>query len=50
MSAVLTCSAWVSGPPYTATVAMPIARAVLMMRQAISPRLAMRRRVITRAA
>src|SRR3954463_15275132 len=41
-SASSTCRAFLSASEYTATVAMPILRAVLMTRQAISPRLAIR--------
>src|SRR5258706_13890294 len=41
-SAKRTCRASRSASEYTATVAIPIARAVRMMRQAISPRLAIR--------
>src|SRR3954447_12488669 len=41
-SASSTCRAFLSASEYTATVAMPILRAVLMTRHAISPRLAMR--------
>src|SRR4051812_3894973 len=41
-SAILTCGARASASEYTATVAIPIARAVRITRQAISPRLAMR--------
>src|SRR3984893_15990502 len=37
-----TCSASASASEYTATVAIPICRAVRMMRQATSPRLAVR--------
>jgi hypothetical protein len=39
-SAMVTCIASLSASEYTATVLMPILRAVLMTRQAISPRLA----------
>ena len=41
-SASSTCRAFLSASEYTATVWMPILRAVLMTRQAISPRLAIR--------
>ena len=41
-SAISTCSASLSASEKTATVLMPMRRAVLMMRQAISPRLAIR--------
>src|ERR1043165_773766 len=44
-SAISTCSASRSASEYTATVAIPILRAVLMIRQAISPRLAIRMRL-----
>src|SRR5688572_9280494 len=41
-SAMRTCSASASASEWTATVAIPILRAVLMTRQAISPRFAIR--------
>jgi hypothetical protein len=42
--AMRVCSAFASKSEYTATHSMPISRAVRMMRNAISPRLAMRMR------
>src|SRR5215813_15514331 len=45
VSAILTCKASLSASEKTATVSIPILRAVLMIRQAISPRLATRIRL-----
>src|SRR5665811_781317 len=45
VSAISTCRASLSASEKTATVSIPMRRAVLMIRQAISPRLAIRMRL-----